>query len=81
MSWMWMWCLGEGPWSLCGRVGTLTRSPLSLQNGYINFDKRRKVRGVMGGMLDTPSCVPEREEGGESQGSLSFGSCSLKSPS
>lgn len=23
-------------------------TPLSLQNGYINFDKRRKVRGVLG---------------------------------
>lgn len=34
--------------SLCGRVGTLTLFLLSLQNGYINFDKRRKVRGEPG---------------------------------
>lgn len=31
-----------------GRAGTLTASPLSLQNGYINFDKRRKVRRLPG---------------------------------
>lgn len=34
--------------SLCGRVETLTLFLLSLQNGYINFDKRRKVRGEPG---------------------------------
>lgn len=34
--------------SLCGRFGTLTLFLLSLQNGYINFDKRRKVRGEPG---------------------------------
>lgn len=30
------------------KAGTLTPSPLSLQNGYINFDKRRKVRRLPG---------------------------------
>lgn len=34
--------------SLCGKVETLTLFLLSLQNGYINFDKRRKVRGEPG---------------------------------
>lgn len=31
-----------------GRAGNLTPPPLSLQNGYINFDKRRKVRRLPG---------------------------------
>ncbi|XP_055120533.1 ral guanine nucleotide dissociation stimulator-like 2 isoform X4 [Symphalangus syndactylus] len=51
-----------------------------LENGYINFDKRRKVSGVPG--LDAGLSYPCSRKGrGESQGSLSFGSCSLRAPS
>lgn len=55
-------------------------SPLfPLQNGYINFDKRRKVRsGSRMPAIWQP--VPERERG-QSQGSLDWASCSLWAPS
>lgn len=39
--------LGRGDILSVAGLG-FTPSPLFLQNGYINFDKRRKVRGVHG---------------------------------
>lgn len=51
---------GEGICSL--RQGQeLHSSPFPLQNGYINFDKRRKVRRVLGQMLAPCSRSQEGE--------------------
>lgn len=41
-------CVWEGAQSLSLWQGWDSHpTPLSLQNGYINFDKRRKVRGAL----------------------------------
>ena len=72
-----MW--GEGICSLWqGQDPHPTLFPL--QNGYINFDKRRKVRRALGRMPAICSPVPEGR-GGQSQGSLDWASCSLWAPS
>lgn len=64
-SWMWV-CTGLGGTVLWR--GRRSPSPFFLQNGYINFDKRRKVRGCWGQMLDTPGRVPGRGEAGRAGG-------------
>lgn len=40
-------------------------TPFPLQNGYINFDKRRKVRRVLGHMPAICSPIPGKGEEGE----------------
>lgn len=75
---------GRGMFSLAPEQGEpLIPLLLPLQNGYINFDKRRKVRGVWGWgwVVDFPLCVPRKGEREVKSGALSFGSCSLRAPS
>lgn len=73
----WMWkclCLGGGIVSLSLWQGWDSHpTPLSLQNGYINFDKRRKVRGALwAGCWTSLTMSQEREGGEEKSGFLSL---------